>query len=353
MPSTSSFADSPTAIVTGASGFIGSHLTCDLLRRGYHVRAAVRRPDDQAQNGHLLAQAKCLGAEKHLEIRAADLTDPKSLGEMLKGGHWVFHLAAVVKNHAPEPKRDIIDASLAMTENLLSALQLQPSIQGLTAVSSIVAVVSEKARPTHIFTEDDWYDGTNPYLMPYATAKTESERRIWDFARSQTAVSPLTVAVVNPTLVVGQPLAPHHVHSSLAVIKDLLLGRYRGAPPYGFGIVDVADVTQAMIETMERRLSGRFILSSGSLWLAEMIAVLKSVFPNRAIPDRPLPAALLLLANLLRGRGVRTLCNQLGRLDRVSTEAAQRELKINFRPARDSLAACAKHLEFIYDEGSS
>ena len=352
MTSISTTTTPPIAIVTGASGFIGSHLTGELLRRGYHVRAAVRRPDDRAHVGHLLELAKNLGAEARLELRAADLTDLNSLAELLTGGHWVFHLAAVVKTHAADPQREIVDASVAMTENLLAALRRTPGIQGLTAVSSIVAVVSEKPRPQHVFTEADWFDGNDPRQMPYAAAKAESEWRIWEFARSQSGAAPLTVAVVNPSLVVGPPMAPHHVHSSLAVIKDLLLGRYRGAPAYGFGIIDSADVTAAMLVTMERRVGGRFILSSESLWLREMIAVLKTVYPSRAIPDRPVPSALLLLASVLRGRGIRSLRNQLGRLDQVSAEAAKRDLKINFRPARASLEACAKSLAFVFNEAA-
>src|SRR5512138_3521594 len=74
------------ALVTGANGFIGSHLCEELLARGYEVRGFVRRTGD-------LTWVRDLG----LEIAYGDLRDPGSLVAAAKGIDVAFHVAAKVR----------------------------------------------------------------------------------------------------------------------------------------------------------------------------------------------------------------------------------------------------------------
>src|SRR5215212_8017226 len=73
--------DAPT-IVTGGAGFIGSHLVERLVATGQRVRV-VERPGADAS--HL---------PEGVEVRRADIRDPRALAEALRGGRRVYHLAA-------------------------------------------------------------------------------------------------------------------------------------------------------------------------------------------------------------------------------------------------------------------
>ena len=83
---------SPTVLITGGAGFIGSHLATELLQHGYHVRILdnliprVHGPERQ-QPGHL---------DRRVEFFTGDIRDLHCVQEALKGVDSVIHLAAVV-----------------------------------------------------------------------------------------------------------------------------------------------------------------------------------------------------------------------------------------------------------------
>jgi nucleoside-diphosphate-sugar epimerase len=129
-----------TALVTGASGFIGGHLAEELARRGHEVRALVR-PSSKTD---LLARS---GAE----LVPGSLEDRASLAAAAAGVDWVFHLAAVI--HAPSWEKHLT-ASVEGTRNLLEACaRTAPGLKRFVFVSSISA--SGPSRRGVLKKEDD------------------------------------------------------------------------------------------------------------------------------------------------------------------------------------------------------
>ncbi|MBI3548558.1 MAG: GDP-mannose 4,6-dehydratase [Elusimicrobia bacterium] len=80
-------------LVTGAGGFIGSHLSEELARRGARVRALVRY-NSRGDWGFLEKTAPAL--LKRIEVRLGDVSDPYCVREMVGGQEAVFHLAALI-----------------------------------------------------------------------------------------------------------------------------------------------------------------------------------------------------------------------------------------------------------------
>ena len=82
-----------TVLVTGAGGFIGSHLTERLVRDGHEVRALVRY-NGRDDRGHLdRLPADVQGA---IEVHRGDLKDPEAVRKAVEGREWVFHLGALI-----------------------------------------------------------------------------------------------------------------------------------------------------------------------------------------------------------------------------------------------------------------
>ena len=139
-----------TVAVTGASGYVGSYITEELLKRGHDVRALVRGCDTNTEKAaHLQALP---GAERLTLIDGGDLSIQGSFEAGLAGADAVVHAAAtVVIGRDPS----IASAAVDGVENVLSSLPATCKTFVLT--SSIAAVISlDKASLT--FDEDDWND---------------------------------------------------------------------------------------------------------------------------------------------------------------------------------------------------
>src|SRR6266849_1856705 len=81
------------ALVTGAGGFIASHLTEALVKAGYEVRALVHY-NSRSAVGHLEALKPEL--RRKVEVRLGDVTDPFMMRELVSGCSLVYHLAALI-----------------------------------------------------------------------------------------------------------------------------------------------------------------------------------------------------------------------------------------------------------------
>ncbi|MFZ2054047.1 MAG: NAD-dependent epimerase/dehydratase family protein [Candidatus Aminicenantales bacterium] len=128
------------ALVTGATGFIGSHLAEELVEQGWEVRCLVRRPSG-------------LGWIENLSVHLVkgDCRDKPSLGPSVEGMDCVFHLAGVINALGWE---EYFQANVVGTKNLLEAVaERSPGLKKFVYVSSISAAgPSEKGQ---VLTEDD------------------------------------------------------------------------------------------------------------------------------------------------------------------------------------------------------
>src|SRR5512135_892564 len=114
------------ALVTGGTGFIGSHLTEALIRKGVQVRCLLRRTSD-------LKWLKGLP----IEFAHGDCTNKTSLEKAVKGVDWVFHLAGVTKAIKAETYFEVNSLG---TENLIHAcLENNPRLQKFIYISSQAA----------------------------------------------------------------------------------------------------------------------------------------------------------------------------------------------------------------------
>ena len=111
------------AVVTGANGFVGSHLVDLLLEKGYKVRCITRKSSN----------LKWLEG-KDIEIHDCGLFDKEGLNKALKDSNYIFHVAGVVKSKTPE---GYFKGNVETTRNLLDvSLNYSDSIKRFVVVSS-------------------------------------------------------------------------------------------------------------------------------------------------------------------------------------------------------------------------
>lgn len=144
-------------LVTGADGFIGSHLTEELVRRGYDVRAFVLY--NSFNSWGWLEQAP-VDVKKNLDVFSGDIRDPHGVKQAMKGCDAVLHLAALIaipySYHSPDT---YVDTNIKGTLNILQAGRE-------LGVGKIVQTSTSEVYGTARFvpiTEDHPLQGQSPY----------------------------------------------------------------------------------------------------------------------------------------------------------------------------------------------
>ena len=158
-----------TVVVTGASGYIGSHVVANLLSRGRRVRATVRDLGDPIRVDHLRNLPLTGGGG--LEIVEMDLLDAASVNDAIAGCTDLIHTAAAVRISAKDPQRQIVDPSVIGTRNVVSAIDAAGTVERFVHTSSTAAIRPMNWEDGQTLTTDTWADDATLDETPYGLAK--------------------------------------------------------------------------------------------------------------------------------------------------------------------------------------
>jgi nucleoside-diphosphate-sugar epimerase len=234
-------------LVTGASGYVGTHLIAALLRDGGQppVRAVVR---SAAREDGLRAAVRRGGADDNgVEVVTADLMSDDGWKAAMTGVDEVYHVASPIPPAQPEDPDELIVPAREGTLRVLRAARAAGARR--VVLTSSFAAIGYTPKPGAEFTEDDWTDPDMPGLPPYPRSKTIAERAAWDFMRGEGARAETELVVVNPTFILGPPLTAA-AGSSMYLIKAMFGGEMSVAPRHRFGLADVRDVADLHIRAM-------------------------------------------------------------------------------------------------------
>lgn len=198
-------------LVTGAGGFIGSHLTEMLLQRGCRVRALVRY---NSKNSWGWLDDPARRADPNLEVVAGDIRDAAGVMETMKGCDVVFHLAALIgipfSYHSPDT---YVDTNIRGTLNVLQAArQLHAERVVITSTSEVYGTAQYVP-----------IDETHPFQgqSPYSATKIGADRLAESFHRSFN----VPVIIARPFNTYGPRQSARAIIPTL--ITQLLAGRKR------------------------------------------------------------------------------------------------------------------------------
>jgi nucleoside-diphosphate-sugar epimerase len=155
-------------LLTGANGFVGSHVLDRLLSRGWSVRSVVR---SQAKADQVAADFPNMTSQLDFGI-VPDITAPGAFNEVVKSSppfDTVIHTASPFLYRVINDNREFLDPAIkGTTEVLKSVKAFAPSVTRVVITSSCAAVVNFAAPPTtsppKIYTEEDW----NPTTLEQA-----------------------------------------------------------------------------------------------------------------------------------------------------------------------------------------
>ncbi len=280
--------------VTGASGFIGSHVVANLLARGRTVRATVRDASDPERTDHLRALPVAEGGG--LEIVEMDLFEPASVNAAIAGCTDLIHTAAAVRISAKDPQRQIVDPSVIGTRNVVAAIDASGTVRRFVHTSSTAAISPMKWRDGETLTSESWADDATLDGNPYGLAKVEGERVVRNWHSAADPETRPRMVTIHPCVVFGPPMSRRHLRGSLALVMALIRRELPVVLPMQINIVDVRDVAEAHVRALTRgEDAGRYLVVSGDMRWKDISLTLKQAYPERKWPTLtlPYPAALV------------------------------------------------------------
>lgn len=331
-----------TVLVTGGSGFIGSHAILQLLAAGFDVRATLR---SLQREGELRALLRANGADADAPLRffAADLTRDAGWAEAVAGCDYVLHIASPFPAGIPKHEDELIVPARDGALRVLRAAR-DAGAKRVVLTSSFAAVGYGHPEQRAPFDETTWtnLDGR---IAAYTKSKTLAERAAWDFIAREGGG--LELAVVNPVGVFGPVLGADYA-TSIQLVQRLMAGSMPGCPRLRFGVVDVRDVVDLHLRAMADPAANgeRFLAVAGDFMrVQEMALALKARLGDaaRKVPTRELPDWLVKLV-ALGDATVRQIVPDLGKYKNATGAKARRVLGWSPRSNEDALVATAESL---------
>jgi nucleoside-diphosphate-sugar epimerase len=332
-----------TVLVTGGSGFIGTHCILQLLAAGHQVRTTIR---NLKREGDVRAMLKVGGAEpgNRLSFFAADLENDAGWREAVAGCDFVLHVASPLPPSVPKHEDELIVPAREGTLRVLRTSR-DAGVKRVVVTSSFAAIgYGHKVRETP-FNETDWTDPNGDDVAPYTKSKTLAERAAWDFLAREGGS--LELSVVNPVAVFGPVMGPDY-SASILLVQRMMDGAMPGTPQLYFGAVDVRDVADLHLRAMTHPAAKgeRFLAVAGDfLSMLDIAKILKARMGASAkrVPTRQLPNWMVRLA-ALRDPAIKLILPELGKRKNGTNEKARRVLGWMPRSNEEALVATAESL---------
>jgi dihydroflavonol-4-reductase len=264
------------AFVTGATGFLGSHVARVVAEQGAELRLLVRPTSDLRNIDGLNADG--LNADRVV----GDLRDPASIEKALSGCDVVFHVAADYRLWVLDPD-EMYRSNVEGTRCLLEAARKQ-GVRRVVYTSSVATMgfTSGLSSSNGNVADEQSPVGIDDMIGHYKRSKFMAEQVAIDAAKSG-----VDVVVVNPTTPIGErDIKPTPTGR---IVVDFLKRKFPAYVETGLNLVDATECARGHVQALEKGRSGeRYILGGENLTLKQILDRLAAITglpsPNVKLP---------------------------------------------------------------------
>jgi dihydroflavonol-4-reductase len=313
------------AFVTGATGFVGSHVARALAEQGADLRLLVR-PTSRTDNI----------ADLRAEVVSGDLRDPESLKRAIAGSEFVFHVAADYRLWVRDP-REMYRANVEGTRSVIEAAQ-QNGVRRVVYCSSVATMGFKE---TGQIVDESTPVALVDMIGDYKRSKFMAEQIALEAGRNGA-----NVVVVNPTTPIGErDIKPTPTGR---IIVDFLNRKFPAYVDTGLNLADVTEVARGHLLAMEKAVPGqRYILGGENLTLKQILDKLAAL-TGLPSPKARVPHAVAMsfavfdqfVTGTLRGKEPRATVDavRMGRKKMFASSAkAETELSYRIVPVDNAL----------------
>jgi len=243
-------------LVTGASGFLGSHVARELVARGEDVRILMRPSSTNRAISDL-----------SLEYTTGDLRDPASLDRAVSGVQYIFHVAADYRLWAKKSK-DIYDSNVEGTKNLLAAAKRScKTLERFVYTSTVATIAVDRPQLPNESTDAKLDEMVGHYKRSKWMAEQEALKA---------AKEGLPVVVVMPTTPVGP--GDWKPTPTGKIILDFLNGKMPGYVETGLNFVGVEQCAAGHLLVAENgKVGQRYLLGGENMTLKQLLDALAKI----------------------------------------------------------------------------
>lgn len=289
---------SKKVLVTGGTGFLGTHIILQLLEKNYSVRTTLRSINSKDKVIDTL-KYNGISAFDKIEFIEADLSKDDNWDEAMKDCDYVLSVASPVFFEIPKNEDEAIKPAVEGIIRVLRAAK-KANVKRVVMTSNYGAVGFSNKNPKSVVTEEEWTNVNEKGLSAYEKSKLLAEQAAWDFIKNEGGK--LEFSTVNAVAIWGPALSPH-LSRSFGLLENLLNGSMKAIPNIPLNIIDVRDVADLHIRAMTNpKANGeRFIASAdGQVSLYDIATLLKNKKPDVAkkVSTKKLPNWAVYFAGL-------------------------------------------------------
>tara|TARA_Y100001970_G_scaffold293332_1_gene439459 strand:+ start:21792 stop:22898 length:1107 start_codon:yes stop_codon:yes gene_type:complete len=277
--------------VIGASGLVGSHITCEALKRGYIVNGTMRDNSNKSKTRYL----KLLQNSENLNLFTSDMRNMDSLQAPLEGADCVF-IASLIPTYTglngKNAKEMEIDQGYIeiIMPTVTGCMNILETAKKCGIKKAVICSSTSSANPfpaVPIKNEDHWSDVEHQCKEKKYTsaAKTIMEKIALEFCEKEG----IRLSIFLPTGLYGTAILPDHMrHNPFSWIKSLIEGgppRHTQTPNDSASMIHLHDLRKLMLAAYEdENAFGRYFGVYGSIHWKDIYAECKKYIPNMQTP---------------------------------------------------------------------